>query len=263
MTNLSEFQNNFGTVLLASPAATATLNLRAITSQPGFAVYRNTVMKGCVDALQANYPAVARLTGDAWFRKAAVVYARETLPSEASLLQYGATFAAFLDNFEPAADWPYLAGIARLDRMWIEAHCACDEPPLDPAALARLAPEVIGSAMLYPHAAARWAWFVGAPVFSIWSSMRRADFARDEILPSLSKAEGALLTRTHDTVEWFTLDAAGFAFIDTCAAGSTIVQAASAAITADPDVDLEQMMALLLQAGAFSRMRHPHEAGQT
>jgi hypothetical protein len=28
--------------------------LRALTLQPGFAVYRNTVMKGDIDALQAN-----------------------------------------------------------------------------------------------------------------------------------------------------------------------------------------------------------------
>jgi hypothetical protein len=32
--------------------------------QPGFAVYRNTVLKGCIDALQANYPTVHALVGD-------------------------------------------------------------------------------------------------------------------------------------------------------------------------------------------------------
>ena len=28
-----------------------------------FAVYRNTVLKGCIDALQANYPTVGQLVG--------------------------------------------------------------------------------------------------------------------------------------------------------------------------------------------------------
>ena len=258
MMRLSEFQNGFAAALLARSAAIDSSSLLAITSQPGFAVYRNTVMKGCVDALQANYPTVAKLTGEAWFRKAAVNYARATLPSEPSLLQYGATFASFLDNFEPAADLPYLAGIARLDWMWIEAHCASDAIPLDPAALACLEPDIIGSVMLYPHPAARWSWFAKAPVFSIWSSIRCEPLWDGEESPLTWGAEGALLTRTRDRVEWFALDAAGFAFIDVCATGCSIAEAASAALTAAPEADLQQMMALLLQAGAFSRMRPAH-----
>jgi len=71
---------------------------------PAFAVYRNTVMKGCIDALQANYPAVARLVGEEWFRAAAAVYVREHLPRTPMLLEYGAGFADFLARFEPAAE---------------------------------------------------------------------------------------------------------------------------------------------------------------
>ena len=260
MINLADFQSQFAAALLVPPPASGTSNMRAIAAQPGFAVYRNTVMKGCVDALKANYPTVAKLTGDEWFHEAAVIYARKALPTEPSLLQYGAAFAEFLDNFEPAAELPGLAGIARLDRMWIEVHCAADTAPLDPAALAHLAPEVIGAVILYPHAAARWAWFVDTPVFTIWSSIRRDDWSNEGVCQPLRKAEGALLARARDSVEWFRLDAAGFAFIDSCAAGSTIAEAAGAAMTADPHADLQQMMALLLQAGAFSHMRDAHKS---
>jgi hypothetical protein len=36
---------------------------------PALAVYRNTVAKGCIDALQANYPAVHTLVGSDWLAR--------------------------------------------------------------------------------------------------------------------------------------------------------------------------------------------------
>ena len=60
-TALTRFQDGFAQALLApDPAEIAGLSaaIAALARQPGFAVYRNTVMKGCVDALQANYPAI-------------------------------------------------------------------------------------------------------------------------------------------------------------------------------------------------------------
>jgi hypothetical protein len=39
-----------------------------------FKVYRNTVLKGCVDALAANFPTVLRLVGEDWFRAAALIH---------------------------------------------------------------------------------------------------------------------------------------------------------------------------------------------
>ena len=105
-------------------------DLAGLVAQPGFAVYRNTVMKGCVDALQANYPSIAGLVGEAWFRAAAVVHARAHPPLRPTLLDYGAGFAEFLAAFEPARELPYLPDVARLDRCWTDAHVARDEVPV-------------------------------------------------------------------------------------------------------------------------------------
>ena len=94
----------------------------AITRHPAFAVYRNTVLKGCVDALQANYPAVARLVGDDWFQSAATLYARTHPPVDGRLVLYGADFADFLARMEATHQLPYLTPVARLDRMWTLSH---------------------------------------------------------------------------------------------------------------------------------------------
>ena len=188
---LAQFQDAFAHALLA-PGAKPASPVAALAAQPAFAVYRNTVMKGCIDALQANYPAVARLVGEEWFRAAAAVYVREALPADATLLRYGASFADFLARFEPAAELPYLPDVARLDRLWTEAHAAPDEEPLDPAAIARLTPDTLARATLHPHAAARWAWFEDAPVYTIWACNRAESVPGGDLD---WRPEGALLVR--------------------------------------------------------------------
>ncbi len=247
---LARFQDDFTRALLATddavPPALATL-----TAQPAFAIYRNTVMKGCIDALQANYPAVTRLVGEEWLRAAAAVYARDALPVLPMLSHYGADFADFLAQFEPAAELPYLPGVARLDRCWTEAHAAASEDALDPAALSQLASGNVSRARLQPHAAARWAWFTDAPIYTIWSR-NRSDATFDNDIDW--NAEGALLTRPRDAVSWRALDRAGCAFLDACATGGTVAHAAQAALEAQPDADPGRLMAVLLEAGAFSRL---------
>lgn len=250
---LARFQDDFSRALLATGSA-STPDVAALAVQPAFAVYRNTVTKGCIDALQANYPAVTRLVGEEWFRAAAAVYARESLPADPALLRYGADFANFLARFEPAAELPYLPGVARLDRLWTEAHTAADEEALDPAAAARLAPAVLARTILHPHSAARWAWFEDAPIYTIWSRNRCDSNVSDADLDW--QPEGALLARPRDTVEWMPLDAAGCAFLDACTAGGTLIEAAQAALRLQDDADISRLMTTLLRAGAFGRMNH-------
>jgi len=245
---LARFQDDFARALI-EPDAAVTHEIAALASQPAFAVYRNTVMKGCIDALQANYPAVTRLVGEEWFRAAAAVHVRETLPADPTLLHYGSAFADFLARFQPAAELPYLPGVARLDRYWTEAHCAPDENTLDPMAVSRLAPEVLAGVVLHPLGAARWAWFEEAPVYTIWSRNRNG--GGDPGADLDWRPEGALLVRPRDAVEWFALDAAGCAFLDACAAGGTLGEAAEAALQAQGDANLALLLARLLKAGAF------------
>jgi hypothetical protein len=249
-TLLARFQDDFAQALLATDAAVSPA-LAALTAQPAFAIYRNTVMKGCIDALQANYPAINRLVGEEWLRAAAAVYARETLPGQPMLLEYGADFADFLARFEPAAELPYLPGVARLDRFWTEAHAATSEDTLIPAALTQLATQNFFRARLQPHAATRWAWFDSAPIYTIWSRNRSDGLVDGDID---WQAEGALLTRPQDSVQWRALNRAGCAFLDTCAARGTVADAAQAALAAQADADLGQLITSLLEAGTFSQL---------
>lgn len=267
---LEQFQDGFARALFVDEPGAAQLlaGVAAIAAQPGFAVYRNTVLKGCIDALQANYPAVARLVGDEWFRAAAAIYARATLPAQPTLLHYGRDFAQFLARFEPAAELPYLPAVAQLDRFWTEAHCARDEVPLAADALAALEPDAFTRLAARPLAAARWAWFEGQPIFSIWQRNRAESLAdADSVSGSAPEidwcSEGALMVRPHGAVVAVPLARAGCAFLDACAHGQTLAAAAGAALAVDADVDLAQLLAQLLQAQVFAALEAVNQENES
>lgn len=250
--DLTRFQDGFAAALLDPEASGAhEAPLGRLLVQPGFAVYRNTVLAGCIDALAANFPAVARLVGDEWFRAAAGIYARLNPPRRPSLIDYGAGFPEFIAGFAPAAEMPYLADVARLDRWWSEAHVARDEAPLPAAAVARLRPEQLARAVLVPHASARWSWFAAMPIRTIWRRQRGEDVQEDAAGLDW-RAEGVLIARPHGVVETTALDEPACAFLDACAAGDTLADAVQASLAVDGHADLQQLMATLLAAGAFA-----------
>lgn len=264
--SLAEFQDAFALALTppgddAAGRGAMSDELVRLVTQPGFAVYRNTVTKGCVDALQANYPAIARLVGEAWFRAAAVVYARAHPPSHPALLDYGAGFADFLAAFPPAQGLPYLPGVARVERFWTEAHVARDEAPVAAAAVAALDVARLAGTVLRPHASARWAWFDRQPIRSIWERNRdgrEAAGVADAPDGELEwRGEGVLIVRPEAAVDAVPMDQAGCAFLDACAGGGTLADAAAAALAVDSGADLSALLAQTLAAGAYGRLVLP------
>jgi hypothetical protein len=269
VTTLRTFQDAFANALLAADASPVAL-LGDLPEQPGFAVYRNTVVRGCIDALQANYPAVCRLVGEEWFRAAAAVFVRREPPRDPLLVTYGAGFPRFLVDFAPARDLPYLPGVARLDRFWSEAHVARDEAPVAAAKLDGLGRERLGRTLLRPHASARWAWFPAAPIHTLWRRNRPLASDPAACAPPLGgatgagsaaggapgelvwRSEGGLVVRPHGAVCSIALDAAGCAFLDACASGEALAEAAAASLAIDPGTDLAQLLATLLHVGAFA-----------
>ncbi len=256
--SLSDFQNAFSQALLAERFDDVTNDVcSGFVDQPGFAVYRNTMMQACIDALQANFPAVARLVGEQWFRAAAAVFVRNHLPGAPSLLDYDARFAEFIEGFAPAAELTYLADVARLDRFWMEAHVSADAPCVAPRRVADLSRREMARLTLRPHPSARWRMFT-LPIYSIWRGNR------EDALPGALdefewRAEGALIVRPDDVVDSIGIDAAECAFLDACGRGVSLEQAALAALSVDPSADLGVAIERLLGVGAFWRLDESSE----
>lgn len=245
MPELLDFQDAFVAALAGSPSALSPW-LTPGEGQAGLAVYRNTIAKGCVDALAANFPTVLSMVGEDWFRAAAALFAREAPPTSAALLDYGEAFPAWLERFPPAGDLPYLAGIAHLDRLWTEALFAADAPVLTAEALAALSPEALAATSLPLHPSARFAAFeAGLP--SLWSAARDG---REDIDLS-GTPETLLLVRQAGTVAARVVGAAETEFLRACRDGQTSAEAAERAAVAQPDVPLAPLFAALIAQGAF------------
>jgi hypothetical protein len=242
------FQQRFWQALWAESPSESPAAASAWAALPGFALYRTTVRAGCVEALRANFPVVAELVGDDWFAAAALAFVAGAPPQDNRLLLYGVGFDRFLDHFGPAQALPYLSGVARLDRAWVEALAAADAPALDAAGLTALAPDALVACRLAPHPAARWHAWDTLPVAEIWQAHREHRFDGEALAWT---GGGLLITRPRDAVQWRPLPLAGADFLDACAAGETLGDAARAALTRQPTLDLAALLAQLLAAGAF------------
>lgn len=244
---LARFQEEFWRSLWSEPEAGAAPDGAA--TQPGFAVYRNTVLKGCADALLSLYPSVHRLTGDAWMQAAALDAVRADPPSGGDLQHYGERFPAFLDEALAGSDLPWLSEVARLDRLWNESHVAADAPVLDVAAIARLDPGRLAASCLVPHPAARWRWSADWPAFSLWDAAR--SHAADPNPPHW-QGQGALLTRPSGAVVVLDIEAAECALLDACADGTSLGEALDAVQARFPAFDPGAALGRLLNQGAFT-----------
>jgi len=113
----ADFQDFFARALLdpvhAVPAAIRGAARRRADRR--FAVHRNNVVVGLINALAERFPVVSRLVGDEFFRAMARLYATMRPPASPLMMLYGETFPEFIDAFAPAAALPYLGDIARLE----------------------------------------------------------------------------------------------------------------------------------------------------
>lgn len=226
--------------------------LKPGASPAGLTVYRNTVAKGSIDAIVANFPAVARLTGEDWLGAAAAEFIAAHPPTAPALISYGAGLPDWLATFPPARAMPYLADVARLDRLWTECHLAADAEPLEPAALAALPFEALASTTAVLHPSVRHAGFAhNAP--TLWRA-QRAD-QEPGPLSWEERPEGLLLSRPHGAVIDLAIGSGLHAFLDACAAGQPLTVAAAEALAAEPDVQLPALIAQLLDVGAIAALK--------
>ncbi|WP_165184834.1 DNA-binding domain-containing protein [Caulobacter soli] len=248
MSELGRFQDAFVTALAGRTAAPITAWLPDDADQPpGLAVYRNTIAKGCVDALAANFPTVASLVGDDWFRAAAALFAAEHPPASAALAAYGEAFPDWLSRFPPADDLPYLPAMAQMDRLWTTALFAPEAEPLAAEAFA-LAPDVLAAARPRLHPSLAFAGFdSGLP--GLWLAAREPEPGE---MVLADDPQGVLIVRPHDTVRSRLLDRAGFAFLTAARDGASLGAAITAAAETDPAADLAALFAALIADGVFS-----------
>jgi hypothetical protein len=242
MSALARFQDDFTDALYGDVTDFAP------ATQAAFAIYRNTAMRACLDALEANYPAVVCLVGREWFRAAAAIHVAQCPPCDARMVTYGKAFAGFLAAFPPASELPYLADVAHLDRLWTESFIAADSRVLAATAVASLDADALGALTLHRHPAAR-PFTSSLPAVSIWQASRAGMAVGTELI---WRAECAIVTRVDDEVRVMPVEASALRLLESIVEGASLADAAHSTLGMHPDARIDLLLASLLQAGAFA-----------
>lgn len=253
MPYLAERQRAFAAALLdpEAPMPEGLLGPDGAPSARRFAVYRNNVLVGLIDAMRTTFPAVCRIVGEEFFQAMVRAFVVERPPRSPILIDYGSDFADFISTFPPAASLPYLADVARIENAWKESFHSADVDPLDADRLADVSADDVAGLVLEPHPSLR---LVASrfPALTIW----RMNVDEGEPRPvDLSVAEDCLVVRPAADVVVHFVPAGGAAFVQALMQGATLGEAARHALKAEPRFDLAASLAGLLAAGAFIAFR--------
>lgn len=203
-----------------------------------FDVYRNNVVAGLRAALEAGFPTVRALVGEAFFAAMAGVFLRAHPPASRQMALYGAALPEWLEGFPPVAALPYLPDAARLDLALRQSYHAADAALAD---LSALPPDRLAAARLRLAPALRL-------VRSDWPVVTIRAAQAGGPPPATMTPETALVTRPGLDPEVHRLPPPGGAFVAALAAGATVAQAMQAA---GPDHDLAATLTLLVGGGAI------------
>jgi hypothetical protein len=211
-------------------------------------VYRNNVTVSLIDALAAIYPAVQRITGVDFFRAMARFHVRATPPTSPLLFEYGREFPAFIEQYEHARSMPWLADVARIERVWLDAYHAEDAAPLTADVLASFPPERLGDLVFTAHPATR----IVSSAFSAVAIFAANRGEAPEVRIDASVPEDALITRPDADVVVRRLPEGGAVFLSTLMSGHPLGEAAAAALQTSPAFDIASHIAGMIEAGAFT-----------
>ena len=209
-----------------------------------FDVYRNNVTLGLIRVLEAGFPAVRALVGEAFFAAMAGEFARAHPPKTRMMMLSGDEFAGFIAQFPPAASLGYLPCVARLEQALRLSYHAGDAAAMDPAILAALPAQSLMQARFTCAPALRLItspW----PVLSIWRASLHGGPA-----PIMARQEVIITRPAFDPV----------AQLLPMGAAQVIAQLQSGARLGDAlagtgdDFDLGQTLSLLLAGGAFTKV---------
>lgn len=256
---LADRQGEFSAAVI-NPGADIPAGLFGPSRRPSpkrFAVYRNNVIVGLVEALRASFPATCRIVGEEFFWAMARDYVVAELPTSPVLFHYGDRFPDFIAQFEPAGSLPYLADIARIERARSEAYHAPEQQALGADALAGLPSYQISDLCFMLHPSLRI-------VRSQFPSVRMWRMNVGDGIPAPvaleAGGEDALIVRPNGNVDVHSLRPGIASFVSSLAEGKTLMTSTAAALNGSGSFELSSALAALIAAGVLVGYRFTADA---
>ena len=210
-----------------------------------FDVYRNNVVFSLCEALVTAFPVLHKLLGEQFFSAMAGIFVRKHPPSSPLLMFYGEEMPAFLETFEPAQKYPYLADVARLELAMRHSYHAADAKPVDPQVFAAMPGDQLMASRL-TLAPALTLLRSRFPIYSIWAANMQG-----AAMPGQPSGEALIITRPEFDPLPHLLPAGGATFVMALQAGDSFGAALDKATTAVPEFALETTFGLLIAGNAI------------
>jgi hypothetical protein len=144
MSRLPQIQSDFQSYMLGGDSAVIEAHVVGTERVPvatRLSIYGDGYCSRLVEALEANFPVLSELLGEADFEKLGTAYVRAHDSPFFSIRYYGNALADFLASDAQYAGAPVLAELARWEWAMTEVFDAADSDPIGPEALTRVAPE--------------------------------------------------------------------------------------------------------------------------
>jgi hypothetical protein len=215
-------------------------------------VYRNNARAMFEGALERTYPVLRRQVGDDQFAALAQGYRAEHPSRSGDLHWVGEKFASWIAPRVAADGRAWLADLARLEWACEEAMVAARLPPLAPAELARVAPEMLAEVGLVLQSCLRTV----SSRFPVWSAWRacQVDGSGEPVDLALG-AQHVVVTCGDTGLVLHSLPEEQFLFVATLAGGASLGSALE--LTALDVEALPGMLAWLFGEGLVTALRIP------
>ena len=240
--DLAAGQQQFAAALrAASTADTSAFAGTAVAARLG--LYRAQQRGTWHKTLAAAFPVLRQLVGEEFFEGASGAFGLAHPPLDADLNAFGAAFPDFLAQFAPAADYPYLADMGRLEWALQRATYAADAVTVSAADLAGWTPQQFDAARLRLHPAAT---LMAAPwaVASLWHAHHGGDWPA-----SMALTEQWVVARPRWQPQVAQLTPARLALLRGLQQGASVGAALDAALALEPAFDFGAALSQALSLG--------------
>ncbi|MFL6708759.1 MAG: DUF692 family multinuclear iron-containing protein [Massilia sp.] len=248
--DLAENQQLFSDALFASDAIDRAVPLFAGSKVAArLALYRGHLTGTWEKILAAAFPVLRELVGEEFFGGLARAFGMAHPSEDGDLNRFGGGFAGFIDGFEHAAPYPYLADMARLEWALHNSYYAADAEALAAADLAGLSPADFDAARFALHPAAclqRSPWAVA----TLWHAHHGGEFPAEMAAP-----EQWVVARPQWKPQLTAVSPAEFAALRQVEEGASMGQALDAAFALEPQFDIARALGQWLALGLLIRGR--------
>ncbi len=214
-----------------------------------FQVYRNNFWTATEEALSRIYGVVRKLVGDQFFTFMVDHFLRSFPPRHGNVHQLGGDLPAFLHDFSPVSNLPYLSDIARLEWVYHQVFHAAPAKPFNTRALTKVAVADIPQ-LHFKMATTSQLVYSPFPIFQIWR-VNQPDYEGDQSVDLDTGGESVLLTRPGLVVELHKLGQCDARFLQSLVTGKNLEKATQDAFKYSNGFNLEAALARYLNSGVL------------